>query len=166
MGIKREFRCLAHGNFESEDEEPLCEHGCDTVERIFLTPVGLGSARTANIDRTFASLAKSHNLTDIGPGAMRKKALKAEQEQARYRDFCERRYGGIGWGAVPEGGTLNVGTKKIEGAGAGAIGAVQSAGASGSVSMDDSKPMFEAFKKPVLVRHDHENLKVDISKAA
>ena len=166
MAVLRDFCCLAHGNFESMEENPECPMGCDTVERIFLQAPGLVSARTGNIDRTLESLAKSHKLTDIGPAAMRRKALAAEQSEAKFREFCEKRYGGYQWGATPQGGNLNVQTGKVTGSGPGAIGAVQAAGASEPMSIQDNKAMLEAMKKPVLVRRDHENLQVDVSKAA
>lgn len=166
MGILRDFQCYAHGVFESSEEAPLCPQGCDTVERVFLQPPAFNSTRTQNIDRTLESLAKSHGMSDIGPAAIRRKQMRAEQEQQRFAEFCQRRYGGIGWGDMPQGGNLNVQTKKIDGSGPGALGAVQSAGATGSVDLEASRPMLEAARKPVLVRRDHENLQVDVSKAA
>lgn len=166
MAVVKEYVCLAHGAFESSDETPECPMGCDTVERAFFTPPGLGSGRTKNIDKTLESLAKSHKLTDIGPGAMRRKALAAEKSQEAFKEFCERKYGGLGWGNVPQGGTLNVKTQEVKGSGPGAPAAAASAGASGSVAVADQQAMVEAFKRPVIVRRDHENLQVSDAKDA
>lgn len=137
MAIKKEYVCFAHGAFESADDNPECPMGCDTVERAFFTPPALGSGRTKNIDSTFESLAKSHKLTDIGPGAMRRKALAAEKSQQAYREFCQRRYGGMGWGAVPDGGTFNAKTHEVTGNGPGAIAAAQHAGARVDVGVSE-----------------------------
>lgn len=158
MAIIKEMVCLAHGAFESSDENPLCPHGCDTVEREFRTPPGLGSGRTKNIDATLASLAKSHGLTDIGPGAMRRKALAAEKNQQQFREFCERRYGGLGWGNVPEGGTFDAKTKEVKGNGPGAPAAAAQAGAVGSIAVSAQQEMVEAYKRPVMVRQDPQKL--------
>lgn len=105
MGVLRDWICVAHGNvFESSEDSPLCEFGCDTVEKVFLQPASIGSGRTQSIDKTLNSLAKSYKLTDLGPGAMRRRALASEKSQAAYREFCERRFGGLNWGSVPKGG--------------------------------------------------------------
>lgn len=165
MSVLKEYRCLAHGNFESAEETPECPYGCDVVERIFLTPVAFRSARTTSIDNTLQGLATSHRLTDMGERAMRRKALQSEQSQQRFVEFCERRYGGHTWGAVPEGGTYNVQTAKVEGSGPGAMAAVQAAGATGGINMAETKPILETFRKPVLVRQDHENLQVNVAHA-
>lgn len=168
MAIKREFRCLAHGNFESDSESPECPHGCDTVERIFLTPPGLASARTANIDRTLDSLARSHGMTDIsnrgGRAAKGQSAAQARQN-AELNAFIRQKYGD-GWGNIPKGGTLNVQTGKVDGEGPGVAAALQSYGGRADNALSDVRDAGALIKKPVLVRHDHENLKVDISKAA
>lgn len=137
MGIKKEYLCLAHGGFESADDQPLCPMGCDTVERAFFTPPAFGSARTKNIDATLQGLAKSHNLTDIGPAAMRRKALAAEKSQEAFREFCQKKYGGLGWGATPQGGNLNVQTGQVKGDGAGAMGALAHAHAAPSLTASE-----------------------------
>lgn len=165
MAVVKEYVCLAHGAFESSDENPECPSGCTTIERAFFTPPGLGSGRTKNIDATLESLAKSHNLTDLGPKAMRRKALAAEKAQQQFREFCERRYGGLGWGDVPEGGTFNAKTKEVKGTGPGAPAAVAQARATGSVAVADQQAMVEAFKKPVMVRRDPQNLSLADAKA-
>lgn len=143
--------------------------GCDTVERAFFTPPGLGSSRTRNIDSTLKSLAKSHKLTDLGPGAMRRKALAAEKSQEAYKEFCTRRFGGFGWGNVPAGATLNVQTGVTEGSGPGAASAVANVGgvSAGSIqSVKESLPASIAGPRPVMVRNDPQNLQLSDAKAA
>jgi hypothetical protein len=62
--IKKDYRCLAHGNFEST--KPVCPHGCNTVTRIHLSaPAVHTSGRSARIDSTLNGLASQYNLTDL-----------------------------------------------------------------------------------------------------
>lgn len=64
MAIKKEWRCLAHGDFEST--KPVCPFGCNTVTRVHITPPSIStSGRTQNIDRTLEGLAGQFNMTDI-----------------------------------------------------------------------------------------------------
>lgn len=159
-GVVKEFRCWAHGDFESSAETPLCPHGCDTVERVFLTPVAFRSNRTANIDRTVQSLAASHGMTDInnrgGQAARRQSGAQASRE-AEFAQFVRQKYG-EGWGSVPKGGTMNVRTQQVEGSGPGAVGAIGAYGARPDNVLDEVKPAL--VPKPILVRRDHENLQV------
>lgn len=157
MGVLKEYVCLAHGGFESDSESPECPEGCNTVERAFFTPPGLASARTKGIDNTLQSLAKSYNLTDIGPAAMRRKALAAEKSQDEYKDFCERRFGGMGWGNVPKGGNLNVETGKVTGSGPGAVGAVSQVGAQTDATVGGLRDSHVGLK-PIISHRDPENL--------
>jgi len=158
MSIKKEYVCFAHGAFESSDDEPLCPMGCDTVERAFFTPPAVfHSARTKNIDKTLDSLAKSHRLTDLGPAAMRRKALAAEKSQEAFKEFCARRFGGSDWGAVPAGGTLNAKTKQITGEGAGAASAVAAVGGQTFGTNDQIKALLPE-RMPVRIRKDPDNL--------
>lgn len=166
MSVKKEYVCLAHGPFECDSDNPLCKFGCDTVERRFFTPPAFGSSRTKGIDGTLNSLAKSYGLTDMGEKAMRRKTLAVEQDQRAYREYCERRFGGIGWGSVPKGGNLNVQTGFVEGGGAGAMGAMASAGATQAFNISQNKDVLEAMKRPVMVKQDHENLSIANVKAA
>ena len=165
MAIVREFCCLAHGAFESSEETPDCPYGCDTVERAFYTPPSVGSKRTQNIDRTLNSLAKSHNMTDIGPAAMRRKALAAEKSQEEYRSFCENRFGGLGWGNVPKGGTYDVQKGAIVGEGPGAISAVSSAGAVSDGTVSGVRDTFNGVKA-IITHKDPQNLSLSDAKAA
>lgn len=169
MGVKRDWICAAHGVFESDDEAPLCPSGCDVVDKIFIQPPGLSSARTANIDRTLESLARSHGMTDIsnrGGRAAKGPSAAHERRQADLTAAIRERYGGTGWGSVPAGGTLNVGTGKVEGEGPGVAAAISQYGGHADNALGEVKAAGALIKKPVMVRHDHENLKVDVSKAA
>lgn len=161
MAINKEWRCFGHGTFESDQEKPLCPFaGCDTVERVFLTPVGLGSARTKNIDNTFSSLAKTYGMTDIdnrGGRAAKRAPANHEQKQRELAKIIRERYGN-GWGEVPQGGTYNTQTKQVEGGGAGAMGALARYGAAPANTVEQVREAL--VPKPVLYRHDHEGLNV------
>lgn len=162
MGVTKEYFCKGHGNFETDQEPPLCKFGCDTVERIFLTPPGLRSARTSNIDSTFEGLAKSYGMTDIdnrGGRAAKRAPAGFDQKQAELSRIIRERYGN-GWGSVPAGGTMNAQTKQVSGTGAGAMGALSQYHAPPSNALEQAREAF--VPKPVLYRHDHENLSVDM----
>lgn len=163
MPVTKEFRCKVHGDFEGT--KALCPEGCDTVERIFKTPVGLASDRTRNIDATTRSLAKSYGMTDIqNRGGQAAKRQSGAQDQAgiEYGKMLQERYG-TGWGKVPKGGSMNVKTGQIEGTGPGAAGALAAFGARPDNVLAEVKDAL--VPKPVLVRHDHERLQVDVNKA-
>lgn len=166
MGILRDWICVAHGDvFESSEDEPTCPHGCSTVEKVFIQPPGLGSARTKNIDKTLDSLARSHNLTDLGPAAMRRKALAAEKSQEEYREFCEKRFGGLGWGAMPKGGKYDVQKHEVVGGGGGAMAAVANAGAVADSTVSGVRDKFSGVKA-VITHKDPQNLTLADAKAA
>lgn len=60
--VLKEYRCLAHGDFEAYKE--ICPHGCDTVERVFRTAFSInGTAK--NIDKTLDTLAADYGMTDM-----------------------------------------------------------------------------------------------------
>jgi hypothetical protein len=162
MGILRDWQCRAHGNFESSEESPLCPYGCDTVEKIFLQPAVFRSNRTANIDRTLESLAKSHGLTDMnnrGGHAVRRPSTDQVRQQDEFNRFIHERYGD-GWGQIPKGGTLNVKTKEITGAGPGVGAALAQYHGRADNVLSEVREAGALVPKPVLVRQDHENLKV------
>jgi hypothetical protein len=157
MAINREWRCFAHGAFESDAESPTCPHGCDTVEREFRTPPAFASARTKSIDNTLESLARSHGMTDInnrGGRAAKGPSPNQGAQQASLNAYIAQKYGSTGWGAIP---------KEKEG---GAPAALSAYGGRADNALAEVRDAGALVKKPVLVRHDHENLKVDISKAA
>lgn len=170
MGVKRDWVCAGHGTFESDEESPLCPYsGCDTVQRVFLTPPAFASARTKNIDNTLESLARSHGMTDIsnrGGRAAKGPNPNVARQQEQINQYIAQRYGHTGWGAVPQGGTLNVQTGAVEGSGPGVAGALSAYGGRADNALAEVREAGALVKKPVLVRHDHENLKVDVSKAA
>lgn len=60
-----DFRCAAHGNFEST--EPICPHGCDGsfVQKVFLKAPGLTSDRTKGIDKNLRDLAADYRMTNM-----------------------------------------------------------------------------------------------------
>lgn len=163
--VVKEYRCLAHGPFESSSDSPTCPAGCTTVEREFRTPPGFRSERTSNIDKTVQNLAKRHGMTDIsnrgGEAAIRQSATQRRQQE-EFNRFIHERYGD-GWGEVPQGGTLNVQTKKIEGSGPGAAGAIAQYGARPDNVLAEVKDSL--VPKPIIYKKDHENLQVDVSKA-
>lgn len=171
MGVLKEWRCAAHGNFESSEESPECPHGCDTVERVFLTPVGFRSPRTANIDSTVEGLARRHGLSDIsnrgGRAAVRENP-NARRQQEELSAYLRDRYGD-GWKSLPAGATYNARTgqvEKVEGrSGNGAMAALNEHHAPTASVVSELKEAGAFVPKPVLVRKDHENLKVDVSMA-
>lgn len=160
MAVTKEWMCRAHGAFESQDDPPLCPHGCDTVDRAFLTPVGLRSARTTNIDSTFESLARTHGMTDIsnrgGRAAKRQDPMQASRNADMSRLIRERY--GDGWGAIPKSGTMRTDTREIVGGGNGPASVLAKYGAQPANTVEQVKEAF--VPKPVIYRHDHENLQV------
>ncbi len=165
MAVNKEFRCAVHGAFESSSESPECPAGCSVVERVFLTPPGFRSSRTANIDKTVETLAARHGMTNIsnrGGQAAKRMGSTQRQQQEEFNALIRERYGD-GWGAVPKGGTLDVSTGKITGSGPGAAGAIAQYGARPDNVLAEVKDAL--VPKPVIYKKDHENLKVDISKA-
>jgi len=106
IGVIKEFRCRAHGDFEGT--EPECPHGCTgTVDRVFLTPAAFRSNRTTRIDQRVENLAKAHNLTDIsnrgGRAAIREKP-GAQRDRDEVAKMIRERYGDKPWGSIPKGG--------------------------------------------------------------
>lgn len=167
MGVTKEFRCKAHGPFESDKKNPSCPFGCDpsVIERAFYTPPGLSSARTKSIDRTLESVAKSHGLTDMnnrGGAAVSRMGWREERQNAEFNKFLKDRYGD-GWGNVPKGGSLNVATNELKGerAGGGALGALGAYHGRPDNVLSEVSEKGLLQPKPVLVRRDHEKLKVE-----
>ncbi len=67
MAILREFRCRAHGPFESKRTNPRCPRGCSpkfVVQEIRSAPAYIG-ARTQRIDKELGNLAQSYGMSDI-----------------------------------------------------------------------------------------------------
>ena len=63
MAVTKEFRCLAHGEFDGS--EPVCPKGCTTVVREFRTAPAGKSSKTKGVDRTLASLAARFGFSDM-----------------------------------------------------------------------------------------------------
>lgn len=63
MAVVKEYRCFAHGPFDSTDG--ICPHGCTTVVREFRTAPAARSDKTKASDRALENLAKKFNLTDM-----------------------------------------------------------------------------------------------------
>lgn len=91
MGIKHEFRCLAHGKV-FDAELPICPHGCTTVEKVFITPRGISTGAGTRIDNTFRTLAGDFNLSDMNTSPSRgngsARVLTSQQKAAL--DFQEK----------------------------------------------------------------------------
>ncbi len=160
MGVLRDWRCLAHGDFESMLDEPRCPHGCTTVEKVFLQPPGFFSPASQNIDSNMEKIAKSYGLTDMnnrgGKPVITPDANKQRQAE-EYARFMKQKFGD-GWGTVQKGGNLNVATGQISGGGPGVAGSLSQYHAQADNVLAEVKPALTP--KPVLVRHDHENLQV------
>lgn len=65
MAVLKEFRCLAHGEFESV--KAICPHGCAErfVVREFRTAPAIKHGRTRRADWAINALAEDHGYTDI-----------------------------------------------------------------------------------------------------
>lgn len=61
--ILNDYKCEMHGFFESD--KPICPHGCDTVQKVFLQPVGMIGDTTKFNDTTLRGLAADYGMTDI-----------------------------------------------------------------------------------------------------
>jgi len=64
--IIKEYVCAAHGDFDADS--PTCPHGCSgegMVERVFRTPVSIGTRQYANINNTLQNIATEYNLSDM-----------------------------------------------------------------------------------------------------
>jgi len=63
MGILHDYKCPAHGYFEST--EAVCPHGCTDVQVVFLQPVATMSDRTKGSDKTLKQLALDFKMSDV-----------------------------------------------------------------------------------------------------
>ncbi len=63
MGILNDYKCPAHGYFEST--KAVCPHGCTDVQVVFLQPVGMIGDRTKGSDKTLNQLALDFKMGDI-----------------------------------------------------------------------------------------------------
>ena len=65
MMVLDDYKCLAHGLFESHDGK--CPMGCGgaLVSKVFLKAPAYHMGRTSSIDRTLRGLADDYGLTDM-----------------------------------------------------------------------------------------------------
>lgn len=117
MAVIKEWRCLAHGAFESK--EGVCPHGCTTVLREFRTAPGGRSEKTKKSDAAIEHLAKRYGLSDISNknGSVGSSRPNPDQMQPT-------------WGELPKGNVFQPGKGEIavDGAAGGATAALSGMG--------------------------------------
>lgn len=141
MATIKEWRCLAHGAFDSADG--VCEWGCTTVVREFRTAPGHKSAKTKTSDRALERMAKRYGLTDMSAS---KTGSVAGDRMAKQKGF-----GNIGghdftprWGGIPKGNTYDVGKGAVverHGAQGGAEAFVKSSSNGQAEAIDSALPI-------------------------
>lgn len=87
MAVLKEFRCAAHGEFEST--EPVCPHGCPKrfVVQEFRSAPAVHDGTTAYTDQTLRGLADSVGLTDM---SNRNGSVMMSQRARQGPDFTPR----------------------------------------------------------------------------
>ncbi len=65
MGVLKEFKCLAHGPFETRDSPARCPHGCKSIVRIFTQAPGFKSDTTKRRDNMTRWQANQMGVTDM-----------------------------------------------------------------------------------------------------
>jgi|HubBroStandDraft_2_1064218.scaffolds.fasta_scaffold195003_2 hypothetical protein len=100
MAVLKEFRCLAHGPFDSK--EAVCPHGCSVVVREFRTAPAGRSAKTKTSDAALERLASRFGLSDMSNrdgsvGGSRKNANPMQPY----------------WSEMPKGNTFEVGKGEV-----------------------------------------------------
>jgi hypothetical protein len=142
MSVVHDYKCPAHGFFESR--EPVCPSGCTDVQMVFLQAVGVKSDSTKQADTTMRELAKDYGMSDIKSvregEAQPHALLNAKQKQMAQNPFA------VQWGAPTNVGNYNLNPIKDETVGG--LTAVRNSG------------VRLASPKPGVVTHDHENLKI------
>ncbi len=112
-GLKKEWKCYAHGFFEST--EARCPYGCSVVaERAFLTAPGKLSKKSTNTDRLLNQLARDFGFSDMSnrKGSVGAGQLKGENPAL--------------WLEIPKGNTFRI-DKQAEEQRAGAAGGASAA---------------------------------------
>ena len=111
MAVMNDYKCPAHGYFESR--EAVCPHGCTDVQVVFLQPVGTTSDRTKGSDKTLKQLALDFKMSDV------KSVKQGEAQPPRFakpdNPFAPR------WGSPGDLGGFNlrsVGGENVSGIGA------------------------------------------------
>lgn len=151
MAIVKEWTCPGHGDFESA--EPRCPKGCSVVaEREFRTAPAYHNGTTKRTDDLVRGQVEAFGLSNIRSARQGETAriqTPAEKRQAEFQQAIRNKYPS-NWGAVPkEGGVPAV------------LGAYN---APAGQAID--KEALAQHKPKVTVIRDHENLKVDVKKAA
>lgn len=134
MAIIKEWSCAAHGFFDNA--EPICPRGCKGehfIQRAFITPPSIGTARTKNIDKTLVGLANRFGMTDMnnqnGTGAVKRPDPNAVNRLEEFGQMMKQKFGDP-WQAVTPGGTqMPDGSIKGGNGGGGAPSHIQGMGA-------------------------------------
>lgn len=105
MAIIKEYRCLAHGPFDSADG--VCPSGCTTVVREFRTAPGGRSARTKGIDKTLEGMAARFGLTDMSNSGG--ESVGANRVAARGMNSMAPV-----WGNIPKGNVFEAGKGEVQ----------------------------------------------------
>ncbi len=143
MAVVHDYKCPAHGFFESR--EPVCPHGCTSdVQMVFLQAVGMKSDSTKHADTTLRELAKDYGMSDIKSsreGDHQQHALLGNILVAQPQNPFA-----VQWGNPKQLGNYNL--NSIRGETVGGLSAVKESGI--------------ALRKPTpsVVIRDHENLKL------
>jgi hypothetical protein len=113
MAVVKEWRCLAHGAFDSS--QGVCPSGCSTVIREFRTAPGTRSAGTKASDAALERLADKYGLSDMS----NRRGSVGDREKKN--DFAPV------WGKMPVGNNYEVGKGEVarEGAQGGANAALK-----------------------------------------
>ena len=116
MAVTKEFRCLAHGPFDSK--EAICPHGCTTVVREFRTAPGGRSSSTKQMDKTLEGLASRFGLTDMS-NRNGQSVGENRRQQNKQNDMTPT------WGEIPKGNVFQAGKGEVQvdGASGGALAA-------------------------------------------
>ncbi len=144
--VIKEFRCAAHGYFESGVEKPSCpKGGCTTVTRVFLTAPSIKGDSTKQADANLRQIALDFGLSDMRSARTGETARIKTKEQREAEDLQQKLRHRFAPLAV-KGGTFNTETKQITGSGLGALGAIAQHGAKPTDVVTQAK---ETFIRPV-----------------
>lgn len=102
--ILRDYKCAAHGFFESFD--PVCPHGCDSVQQVWLTPPAAMSDKTKAADGHLNRMASEFGMSDIK--STREGEAQKVAAQPQQNPFAAR------WGSPKEVGNFNLRSIKGE----------------------------------------------------
>jgi hypothetical protein len=135
MAVIKEWRCLAHGNFESA--VAVCPHGCGTVIRDFRTAPGTRSEKTKTSDRALDRLAARYQLTDM---SNRNGSVASSRGVPKGMEPL--------WADLPKGNNYEVGKGEVarDGSAGGAEGALKATRMTGSVAAELSKKLGRELK--------------------